>query len=169
VRRSLIALVFAGLIVCSTATTAVAHPLSVHVDPNDSASNLDIHKVVAHLSPTILYLRLTSWDRFRLRDMTEAWEIALVIAGTSHVDRWVGIFPTRHGIKCHVRKGPHGFDPVGMRHATRPDRRSAACRLPRGWFGPFVRAVRLRALIEVTQQARRDDAPNGGRYYRWNP
>ena len=169
VRRSVIALVVVATTLGSTAATAAASPVTVHVDPNDSSSNLDIHKVATHLSATTLYLRITSWDRFRVRDMNDAWEIALDIAGTSHVDRWVGIFPTRHGVKCDVRRGPHGFEPVGTRHATRPDRKSIACRLPRGWFGPFVRTVRLRALIEATQHALRDDAPNGGRYYRWSP
>ena len=56
-----------------TAGSAAAASLRVRIDPNDSSSNLDIHKVITNLSATTMYLRLNSWDRFRINDMHEAW------------------------------------------------------------------------------------------------
>jgi len=155
------------LVVGATAGTADAGSLRVRTDPDDSASKLDIRKVTTHLSSTTLYLRLGSWDRFRIRDMRDTWGFALDTVGGHKMDRFVGIYPSPHGLKCDVGEGPHGVRPVGIRHATRPDRRSIACHLPRGWFGHIDRAVRFRAFIEDPVSPKTaDSAPNNG-LYRW--
>jgi hypothetical protein len=166
-RRTLLALAIAVLICGAAAGSAQAGPLRVRSDPNDSTSNLDIRKVITRLSPTKMYLRLNSWDRFRLRDMQETWGLDLDTVGNRQFDRWVQIYPSPHGLKCYVGQGPHGVNEVGIRRATRPDRRSAACHLPRGWFGRIRRAVRFKAFIEEpTSPKAADDAPDHG-LYRW--
>jgi hypothetical protein len=165
--RTLLALAMAVLICGTAAGSAQAGPLRVRSDPNDSTSNLDIHRVITKLSATTMYLRLTSWDRFRLGDMRATWGFALDTVGNHRFDRWVGIYPSRHGLRCDVGEGPHGVNPVGTRHASRPNRRSAACHLPRGWFGHIDRAVRFRAFIEEpTSNGAADNAPDHG-LYRW--
>ena len=166
-RRTLLALGMAVLICGTAAGSAQAGPLRVRSDPNDSTSNLDIRKVITRLSRTTIYLRLGSWDRFRTLDMHETWQFALDTVGGHRFDRWVNIYPTARGIKCDVGKGPHGFTEVGRRPGTRPDRRSAACRLPRGWFGRIRRAVRFKAFVAYyTSPSAADDAPDHG-LYRW--
>jgi hypothetical protein len=125
------------LVLGATAGKADAGSLRVRTDPHDSASKLDIREVTTHLSSTTLYLRLGSWDRFRIRNMKETWGFVL---------------DTIDG---------HKMD------ATRPDRRSIACHLPRGWFGHIDRAVRFRAFIEDPVSSKTaDSAPNRG-LYRW--
>jgi hypothetical protein len=166
-RRTLLALAMVVLICGTAAGSAQAGPFRVRSDPNDSTSNLDIRKVITRLSATTLYLRLSSWDRVRAMDMHETWEFALDTVGGQRFDRWVGIYPTSRGIKCDVRRGPHGFTEIGRRPGTRPDRRSAACHLPRGWFGRIDRAVRFKAFIGAYEsQSAADDAPDHG-LYRW--
>jgi hypothetical protein len=167
VRRLLVGIQMTFLLVGLATQSAEAGPLRVRLDPNDSSSILDIHRVTTRLSPTTMYLRLTSWDRFRLGDLQVTWGFVLDTVGNGRVDRWVGIYPTRRGLKCDVWGGRHGFDLIGRRHATRPDRKSAACHLPRGWFGHIGRAVRFRAFIEeALSRAEQDNAPDVG-YYRW--
>jgi hypothetical protein len=166
-RRFVLVVVVGLLVFGSAAGPAEAGPLRVRSDPNDSTSKLDIRKVITRLSPTTMYLRLGSWDRFRTLDMHETWQFALDTVGGHRFDRWVNIYPTARGIKCDVGKGPHGFTEVGRRPGTRPDRRSAACRLPRGWFGRIRRAVRFKAFVAYyTSPSAADDAPDHG-LYRW--
>jgi|tagenome__1003787_1003787.scaffolds.fasta_scaffold20885626_2 hypothetical protein len=166
-RRVPLALGIAVLICVMAAGSAQAGPLRVRSDPNDSTSNLDIRKVITRLSATTMYLRLSSWDRFRTLDMQETWQFALDTIGGHRFDRWVNIYPTARGIKCDVGKGPHGFTEVGRRPGTRPDRRSAACHLPRGWFGHIHRAVRFKAFVAYySSPSAADDAPDHG-LYRW--
>lgn len=108
--RKRLLVMLATMLICGTAAgSAQAGPLRVRSDPNDSTSNLDIRKVITRLSATTLYLRLGSWDRFHVGEMGEVWEFALDTVGGPRFDRWVGIYPTPHGIRCDVRKGPHGF------------------------------------------------------------
>jgi hypothetical protein len=167
VRRLLVITAITFLVVELAAQSAEAGSLRIRVDPNDSSSILDIHRVTTKLSPTTMYLRLTSWDRFRLRDMQVVWGFQLDSFGGGRVDRSVGIFPTGKGLMCAVFNNHRNLQLVGQRQATRPDRRSAACHLPRGWFGHIDRAVRFRAFINgATSQAEQDNAPNLG-YYRW--
>jgi hypothetical protein len=106
------------LVVGTTSGRADAGSLKVRTDPNDSASNLDIRAVTTHLSSTTMYLRLGSWDRFRIRDMRETWGFSLDTVGSHKMDRWVGIYPSPHGLKCDVREGPHGSTRSG--YAMRP-------------------------------------------------
>jgi hypothetical protein len=165
-RRLLFVAMLVVVAIGLTAGSAAAGSIRVRIDRNDSSSNLDIHRVTTKLSATTMYLRLGSWDRFRIRDMRETWGFALDTVGDQKFDRWVGIYPSPHGLKCEVRDRPHGVHLVGTRHATRPDRRSAACHLPRGWFGPFDKAIRFRAFIEEPSSPRAsDNAPNHGRYH----
>jgi hypothetical protein len=167
VRRLLLVVLMVAVGSGLTEGSASAGSLRVRTDPNDSSSILDIHKVITNLSATTMYLRLNSWERFRLRDMQETWAFALDTHGTRRIDRWVVIFPARHGLKCDVRGGRNGVQRIGMRHASRPDRRSAACHLPRGWFGHIDRAVRFKAYIhEASSPGDIDNAPNHG-LYRW--
>jgi hypothetical protein len=167
VRRVLPVIVVVLLVFGPAARSAVAGPLRIRVDPNDSSSKLDIRGIETRLSATKVYLRLTSWDRFRSRDMHVVWGFALDTFGGGRVDRLVGIFPTGHGLKCDVRNAHRADELIGRRHATRPDRRSVACHLPRGWFGHIDRAVRFRAFINgATSQTEQDNAPDSG-YYRW--
>lgn len=155
------------LLVGPAAQSAEAGSLRIRVDPNDSSSILDIHRVITRLSPTTMYLRLTSWNRFRLRDMQVVWGFELDSFGGGRVDRSVGIFLTGKGLMCAVFNNHRNLQLVGQRHATRPNRRSAACHLPRGWFGQIDRAVRFRAFINgAISRAEQDNAPDIG-YYRW--
>src|SRR3954469_6080896 len=118
--RTLLALAIAVLICGPAAGSAQAGPLRVRADPNDSTSKLDIRKVVTRLSATTMYLRLTSWDRFRLTEMREVWVFDLDTAGTPQFDRRVVMYPSRHGLKCEVRKESHGYQLLGTRHGSRP-------------------------------------------------
>src|SRR3954454_1268744 len=155
------------LLVGLATQTAEAGPLRIRVDPNDRSSVLDIHRVITRLSPTTMYLRLTSWDQFRLRDMHVVWGFALDSFGGGRVDRSVGIFPTGKGLMCAVFNAHRNLQLIGQRHASRLDRMSAACHLPRGWFGDIDRAVRFRAFINgAKSRAEQDNAPDVC-YFRW--
>src|SRR3954462_240053 len=148
-RRLLVPLVMV-LSVGAVSTSASASTLGVRVDANDSRSNLDIHKVITNLSPTTMYLRVRSWDRFSYLSMGEECDFSLDTFGSPAVDRAVAIFPAPHGIVCvvhnlHAGAGQPGYSPAIR--ATRPDRRSAACHLPRSWFGHIDRAVRFRVFL----------------------
>jgi hypothetical protein len=138
----------------------------VRLDANDSSSNLDIHKVITNLSSRIMYLRLRSWEGFRPNEMDASWGFLLDTYGDRHFDRWVEIVRDKYGLDCLVENW-HTGALIGRRHATRPDRASAACHLPRVWFGHIDRAVRFTAFIEFASSAGADDrAPNHG-VYRW--
>ena len=59
--RRLLSLVIGVVVAVGlTAGPAAAGSLRVRIDPNDSSSNLDIHKVITNLSATTMYLRLNS-------------------------------------------------------------------------------------------------------------
>jgi hypothetical protein len=149
-----------------TAMPASAGSLRVRVDPNDSSSNIDIHKVITNLSRTTMYLRLRSWERFHAGEMRENWAFVIDTYGTPRFDRYVDIAHGQHGILCTVFKG-QVLHAIGHRHATRPDGRSAACHLPRAWFGHIDRAVRFSADIAfATSRGAEDAAPDHG-VYRW--
>ena len=166
-RRLLVATMMTFLVLGLAAQSAEAGSLHIRVDPNDSSSILDIHRVITRLSPTTMYLRLESWDRFRLRDMQVVWGFALDTFGGDRVDRFVDIFPTGKGVMCAVFNAHRNLQLVGQRHATRSDRKSAACHLPRGWFGHIDRAVRFRAFINgANSLAEQDNAPDEG-YFQW--
>jgi hypothetical protein len=87
IRRTLVVL-GVSLVVGATSGTARAGPVRVRIDPDDSASNLDIHKLTTRLSSTTMYLRIDSWDRFRSRDMRETWGFSLDTVGDHEMDRW---------------------------------------------------------------------------------
>jgi hypothetical protein len=162
--RRLLLLVLVVITVGSITGSAVASTLRVRLDPNDSSSNLDIHKVITNLSNTTLYLRLKSWDRFKPREMHGNWAFLLDTVGDGSFDRAVIIDNGRRGIVCDVWNS-HRL--IGHRLATRPDRKSAACHLPRAWFGHIDRAVRFRALVASRRSGPPlDRAPNRG-VYRW--
>jgi hypothetical protein len=145
-----------------------ASSVKERVEPNDTSSNLDIHKVITNLSPITMYLRLESWDQFRLKDMHETWALALDTFGTHRFDRSVEIFPSRHGLKCAVTRGGQPIGSIGTRHATRPDAKSAACHLPRDWFCHIHRAIRFVAFIgNPTSIDDTDIAPGGDHVFRW--
>src|SRR3954468_13951596 len=132
--RRLLVLIVTVLTVGSITGSAAASSLRIRTDPNDSRSKLDIHKVITNLSDTTMYLRLRSWDRFRIGHTNdENWKFLLDTFGTRRFDLSVEIFNGMHGFVCVVEAG-HGHL-IGHRRATRPDRRSVACHLPRGWFG----------------------------------
>ena len=98
--------------------------------------------------------------------MREQWGFLLDTVGKRGFDRWVEILPDVHGLDCIVENW-HTGSLIGRRLATRPDGASAACHLPRAWFGHIDRAVRFTAFIEFpTSSGARDHAPNRG-LYRW--
>jgi hypothetical protein len=77
------------LTIGSLSGPATASTLRVRVDRNDSPSKLDIHKVITNLSDTTMYLRLRSWDRFRIGHTNdENWKFLLDTFGTRRFDRW---------------------------------------------------------------------------------
>ncbi len=150
----------------SLSASAAASTLRVRHDPNDSRSNLDIHKVITNLSNTTMYLRVRSWDRFKAGEMREEWDFILDTFGSSAPDRSVGIARGPRGIVCTVYS-LHTAAQLGYRLATRPDGRSAACHLPRDWFGHIDRAVRFRVYAFNLRTGNVfDKAPNHGPY-RW--
>jgi hypothetical protein len=153
------------ILIGSLSGSAGASTLRVRVDANDSSSNLDIHKVITNLSATTMYLRLKSWDRFKLREMRNIWVLVLDTVGTHRPDRTVVIYRHADGIACAVFDYNTPFQ-LGRRLATRPDGKSAACHLPRDWFGHIDRAVRFRAATYRGRHAI-DKAPPHGRMYRW--
>lgn len=164
-RRCLV-VVLMLLAIGSMAAAADASTLRVRLDPNDSSSNLDIHEVITNLSDSTVYLRLRSWERFRPWDMREGWGFLLDTFGNREFDRWVELVPDKYGLDCIVEDW-HDGHVIGRRLATRPDRKSGACHLPRAWFGHIDRAVRFQAFIEFPSSYRAgDDAPNHG-VYRW--
>jgi hypothetical protein len=140
-----------------------ASTVRVRLDPNDSRSNLDIHKVITNLSETTMYLRLKSWDRFKPREMRQNWVFVLDTVGTHRLDRAVIIYHRDRGIICAVFDYNTPFQ-IGRRLATRPDGKSAACHLPRDLFGHIDRAVRFRAFTYRGNHAS-DKAPPHGHMY----
>jgi hypothetical protein len=154
--RRLVVPIVMVLTVGSVSASAAASTLRVRVDANDSRSNLDIHKVITNLSPTTMYLRVRSWDRFNYLNMREEWDFTLDTFGSPDV--------------YNLHHVPAGGEP-GQRpaiRATRPDHRSAACHLPRSWFGHIDRAVRFRVFVfSVFTGNVSDKAPGHGGVYRW--
>src|SRR4051794_41586231 len=103
-RRLLVPIAIA-LTVASISGSAMASTLRVRLDPNDSSSKLDIHKVITNLSDTTMYLRLKSWDRFKPREMAENnWVFVLDTVGTHRLDRTVVIYHHVGGIVFAVFK-----------------------------------------------------------------
>jgi hypothetical protein len=159
--RRMLVLILTVIAVGSISGTAAASTLRVRLDPNDSSSKLDIHKVITNLSDTTMYLRLKSWDRFKPREMAENnWVFVLDTVGTHRLDRTVVIYHHVGGIVCAVFKYNTPFQ-IGRRLATRPDGKSAACHLPRGWFGHIDRAVRFRAFTYQRRHATDMAPPHG--------
>ena len=164
--RRVLVLIVTIVVVASLSSSAAANTLRVRVDLNDSSSKLDIHKVVSNLSRTTVYLRLKSWDRFSPREMGgQIWVIVLDTVGTPRLDRDVVIYQHHGRIGCQVFEYNAPIE-IGQRAATRPDRKSAACHLPRRWFGHIDRAVRFRALLYRRNHVI-DKAPSHGHMYRW--
>jgi hypothetical protein len=163
-RRLLVPIAIA-LTVASISGSAMASTLRVRLDPNDSRSNLDIHKVITNLSDTTMYLRLKSWERFKAREMRVNWAFELDTLGTRDFDREVVIRRGVRGIVCYVWNA-HFAHLIGHRDATRPDPKSAACHLPRVWFGHIDRAVRFQAVAVSRRAGLTDKAPDRG-VYRW--
>jgi hypothetical protein len=154
------------LTVVSITGSAAASTLRVRLDANDSRSKLDIHKVITNLSASTVYLRLKSWDRFTPREMGgQIWVLVLDTVGTYRLDRDVVIYQHHGRIGCQVFEYNSPIE-IGQRPATRPDRKSAACHLPRRWFGHIDRAVRFRALLYRRNDVM-DKAPSRGHMYRW--
>lgn len=163
--RRLLVLIVMVITVVSVSGAASASTLRIRLDPNDSSSKLDIHKVITNLSDTTMYLRLKSWDRFSLREMDgHIWVFNLDTVGNRRLDRQVVIHQVHGRIGCQVFEY-NSPNLIGQRPATRPDRKSAACHLPRGWFGHIDRAVRFQALLYPRNRAT-DRAPDHG-VYRW--
>lgn len=164
--RRFVVLMVMVIAVASTFGSAAASTLHVRLDANDSSSNLDFHKVITNLSDTTMYLRFRSWDRFKRREMRDRVEIDLDTFGTRTFDRAVTIDRGGRGIVCSVYNLSTGAQ-LGRRLATRPDPRSAACHLPRRWFGRIDRAVRFEVYAHSLRHGTiRDTAPNRG-LYRW--
>ena len=138
-----------------------ATTVRVRLDANDSRSNLDIHKVITNLSNTTMYLRLKSWDRFKHSEMRDNWAFLLDTVGDGSFDRAVIIARARRGILCSVWNS-HRM--LAHRLAARPDRKSAACHLPRAWFGHIQRAVRFRAVVATRTGPALDKAPERHEY-----
>jgi hypothetical protein len=165
--RRLLVLIVMVITVGSISGLAAASTLRVRVDANDSSSNLDIHKVITNLSATTMYLRVRSWDRFKAGEMRQDWDFSLDTFGSPEPDRGVGITHGPRGIVCTVYSLHTGAQ-LGYRLATRPDGRSAACHLPRAWFGHIDRAVRFRVFaFSLRAGVVRDKAPGHGGVYRW--
>jgi hypothetical protein len=161
--RRLLVLIVSVITIGSISGSAAAKTLHVRVDPNDSPSNLDIHKVITNLSGTTMYLRFKSWDRFKPGEMRQNWVLVLDTVATHRLDRTVVIYHRERGIVCAVFGYNTPFE-VGHRLATRPDGKSAACHLPRDWFGHIDRPVRFRAIAYRGHHAT-DKAPPHGRMY----
>jgi hypothetical protein len=162
--RRLAVLIVVVLTVGAISGSASASTLRVRVDANDSSSNLDIHKVITNLSDSTMYLGLRSWERFRLHELRAIWVFSLDTYGTGKFDREVQVGRANGRLFCLVVDA-HTGRLIGHRGATRPDRRSAACHLPRGWFGHIHRAVRFRAIVIVPSSGKvQDRAPNHGVY-----
>jgi hypothetical protein len=155
------------LLVGSISISAAASTLRVRHDPNDSSSNLDIRTVITNLSDTTVYVQVRSWERFKVREMRQEWDLSLDTFGSPEADRGLAISHGPRGIVCTVYS-LHTGDQLGRRLATRPDRKSAACHLPRAWFGHIDRAVRFRVFAFSLRTGRDiDKAPGHGRVYRW--
>src|SRR3954465_10469756 len=121
-RRLLVSIAMV-LTVASMSGSATASTLRVRLDPNDSPSKLDIHKVITNLSDTTMYLRLKSWDRFKPGEMRDSWVFVLDTVGSHRLDRAVVIYHRLRGIVCAVFDYNTPFQ-IGRRLGTRPDGRS---------------------------------------------
>lgn len=165
--RRVLVIVLSILVVGSVGGSAAARTLRVRIDPNDSTSNLDIHKVITDLSASNVYLRIDSWQRFGPQRMQGEYAFFMDTFGSKEFDRVVEIYPGagKH-LTCIVENAK--FSKVfGSRQATRSSERSVACNLPRAWFGHIHRAVRFRAVIGFPPSAHaRDHAPDLW-VYRW--
>lgn len=158
--RRVVGIIVTLVMVGGLAGSASARTLRVRHDPNDSSFNIDIRTVSSDLSNTKVYLRVDSWQRFRAWNMDGEWITWLDSTGSPDVDHFVEIWAYRGHIICSV-DGPHN-----PRRASRPDERSAACNLPRSWFGHIDRAVRFDVVAEKIGAHMKDRAPQHG-FYRW--
>jgi hypothetical protein len=159
--RRLAVIVLLVVAVGGLSVSADASTLRVRVDPNDSSSNLDIHKVITNLSETTMYLRLKSWDRFKHSEMRDIWGFRLDTVGDGFPDRSVVISRVPRGIVCSAWNDHRRF---AHRLATRPDAKSAACHLPRAWFGHIRRAVRFDVGVGSPTGTELDRAPERHEY-----
>jgi len=164
--RRLVVPIAMVVLVGSLSGSAAASTLRIRHDPNDSRSNLDIHKVITNLSTKTVYLRLRSWDRFKAGEMRQEWDLTLDTFGSPDPDRGVAISHGPRGIVCTV-VSLHTGSQFGYRLATRPDRKSAACHLPRSWLGRIDQPVRFRVFVfSLRAGSVSDKAPGHGRVYR---
>lgn len=164
--RRVLVMTLSILVIGALGGSASARTLRVRLDPNDSTSNLDIHKVITDLSASNVYLRIDSWNRFAPRRMQGEYVFFMDTFGSKEFDRIVEIYGGlgKH-LTCLVENAK--FKAIGDLHATRSSGRSVACNLPRAWFGHIDRAVRFQAAIGFPPTRRaRDHAPDRW-VYRW--
>jgi hypothetical protein len=138
-------------------SSARARSLTVRSDPNDSFSVVDLRKISTDLSATHVFLKFSSWQRFKRSTMDQVG-FYLDSAGTYRFDAFVEFFPGHRRLTCIAQRYPGGRV-IGRRAAHRPSRTEASCELPRGWFN-IDRTVRFQVLTGD------DRAPDRGSYHR---
>ena len=95
--------------------------------------------------------------------MHEAWGFALDTYGTHQFDRWVGIYPSRHGLKCDVGRGTHGVDLIASAQRLAPGSKIRSLSPSAPLVRPHRPSGPLWAFIEApTSPEAHDNAPTTG-------
>ena len=136
---------------------ASARSLTVRSDPDDETSRPDIRKVWTDETPTRFFVRIGAWQRLRQRD--GGFWVALDTRSSRKFDRLIDIEAGTCTVWRLVRGSPDRF--IGRRDASRPDRRSVACDLPKSWFRG---GKTVRFLVVASRLVNPDRAPNGNLY-----
>jgi hypothetical protein len=161
VRRFVSLFLAAGLSLSLSGMAEARSSLKVRSDPNDSAHRMDVRRVVTDLSARTVFVRIDSWQRYRLQKTSGFYTVVLDSGGDPGFDRVIWI---QYG-RCEVsvfKDGELGRV-VGTQRATRANRRSITCAVPRTWFPRINRAVRFRVYL-VDDNRYRDLAPDRGLY-----
>ncbi len=165
--RRLIVLALAVMCVAagSLGGTAQADSPRVRTDPNDSRVDPDIRSVTTDLSATTVLLRVDAWKPVRYHTLNSEFMFYMDTFGDPGFDRWVEVLRAYNSkrIVCMV-EDLETYALIGTRVASRPDRRSVACHLPRAWFGHIDRAVRFKVQVRNIGYRRTDRAPDRGLY-----
>jgi hypothetical protein len=151
----------------SLGASAQADSPRVRTDPNDSRVNPDIRSVTTDLSPTTVLLRVDAWQPVKYHTFRTEYMFYMDTFGDPGFDRWVEVLRSSYhgkaGIVC-VVEDLETYALIGTAPASRPDRWSVACHLPRAWFGHIDRAVRFKVQVRNIGERRTDRAPDRGLY-----
>ena len=156
-RRLLTVVIAAGLAFTMVGGQALARPLTVRSDPNDTRGQIDIRRVGSDVTRRGVILQIGAFERFAVGDNAR-FVVLLDTRGTREHDKLVEITLSSGRYTCYAYESNE--DMIGVRRGTRPDGRSVKCRLPTGWFD-IAKTVRF---VVLSDHRHDDRAPDRGWY-----